>query len=59
MIPISDRNRWPCRWPVEVERIWSDRIQKTQDLQCFQRSLCQAILVPIAAQLFCGGNREV
>ena len=44
---------------LEVERIWSDRIQKTQDLQCFQRALCQAILVAIAAQLFCGENREV
>jgi hypothetical protein len=25
----------------------------------FQRALCQAILVPIAAQLFYGENREV
>ena len=30
---------------LEVERIWSDRIQKTQDLQCFQRALCHRTAV--------------
>jgi hypothetical protein len=46
-------------WRLKSREFSRIAFKRLKILQCFQRALCQAILVPIAAQLFCGENREV